>query len=392
MRRGSFYSLDREEESDISSVEKAWHRWTERESSYRAAYFAFVMDAQHASIFGHAAALSITDIALPLPCPDVLWEAPTAAIWNRERSRAQPMPFFLPALRSLLSRNPIPHAYSPFTRFVLLHGLFCLTRHMVTRDQTASCISAPDHHHPPGDTGPSPTPEQDNWKERMDRAIDTWSFSLLSQTPSLCLEAARPLQRFAHVSIHVSLLDFHILAGAPNLATGVRAQPESTQFVRAYKRISDWACHRNARRTLSHCLLLIQETMFTRTRYMAAGDNILLKPWVLYNMTLVLWAYGAITSCVEAPRGEGASRNVRHWSAEEYLAHMLNGLMGDDDLAQLQGRNRTAGLVLAVRNALDGCRWELLEEAKETLARISERAHTMVPPPPALHRAPGGRN
>ncbi|KFA46206.1 hypothetical protein S40293_07186 [Stachybotrys chartarum IBT 40293] len=382
MRRGSCYSAA-EDEGDISSLEKAWHRWVERELSHRAAYFAFIMDAQHSSIFGHTAALTLTDIHLPLPCADSLWEASTAPIWNRERVKVQPSPLFLPALRALLSRHPIPHTYSPFARFVLLHGLFALTRHMVTRDQTASCISTraatvqPQSDADLDDNGTSPTPEHDNWKARLDRAIDTWSFSLLSQTPSLCLEAARPLRRIAHVSIHVSLVDIHILAGAPNLSTGVRAGRDSIQLSRAYKRILAWAHSRNAKRALSHCLLLIQETMFTRARYVAAKDSIILRPWVLYNMTLVLWAYGAITS------GEDSRASTR-WTAEEYLAHMLNALMGDDDAAQLQGANNMAGLIEAVQAALEGCRWELLEEARETLGRISTQRSISLPERPNL--------
>jgi hypothetical protein len=376
MRRGSFYSLDREDDGDASSAEKAWHRWIERELSYRAAYFAFVMDSQHSSIFGHTAALSLTDIHLPLPCSDALWDAPSAATWKRERARTKQTVFFLPAIRALLSRQPIPHSYSPFARFVLLHGLFCLTRHMTGRDQTASCINVSDQVGP--EYGQSLIREQhhDNWKDRLDRAIDTWSFSLLSQDPSLCLEAARPLQRIAHVSIHISLLDFHILSGAPNLSTGVRANADSIQFSRAYKRISEWAYHRNAKRALSHCLLLIQETMFTRTRYTAVGDNIILRPWILYNTTLVLWAYGAIMNGIEEYTDR--PRNTPQWSAEEYLAHMLNGLMGDNDISRLRGANRTSGLIRAVHSALEGSRWQLLEEAKEILNGLSERTAVLL--------------
>ncbi|KAL2835859.1 fungal-specific transcription factor domain-containing protein [Aspergillus pseudoustus] len=385
MRRGSCYSPDREDDGEISSVEKGWHRWVERELSYRAAYFAFVMDAQHSSIFGHSAALSLTDIHLPLPCADALWEAPTASIWNRERARAPLTPSFLPALGALLARQPVPHTYSPFARFVLLHGLLCLTRHMITRDQTASYLADQQQQQQQASSeteraagGGAPrssgtTPEQDSWKDRLDRAIDTWSFSLLSREPSLCLEAARPLQRIAHVSIHVSLVDFHVLAGAPNLATGDRSPRDSVQFARAYKRIDKWAYDHNAKRALSHCLLLIQETMFTRTRYQAAEDNIILKPWVLYNTTLVLWAYGAIREGTDEPVAQG-----QQWTAEEYLAHMLNGLMGEGDLVQPKGSNRTTGLVVAVRNALEGCRWELLEEAKETLSRLPEQTSILL--------------
>ncbi|KAL4955904.1 fungal-specific transcription factor domain-containing protein [Aspergillus filifer] len=256
--------FDPEDKGDRSSIKNRWYRWVEQELSYRAAYFAFVMDAQHSSIFGHSAALSLTDIHLPLPCADALWEGPTAAIWNRERARTPPTPFFLPALRALLARQPVPHTYSPFARFVLLHGLLCMTRYMITRDQTASYLS--DQHQASEtdgqDAGPSSTTsELDGWKDRLDRAIDTWSFSLLSRKPSLCLEAARPLQRIAHVNIHASLVDFHVLAGAPKLSTGDCVSSNNVQFDRAYERIKTWAHGRNAKRTLSHCLLLIQETM-----------------------------------------------------------------------------------------------------------------------------------
>lgn len=378
MRRGSSYSQDREDDAEALSLTKGWHRWAERELSYRAAYFAFIMDAQHSSIFGHTAALSLTDIHLPLPCSDALWEAPTAAAWNRERSRTPPSPLFLPALRALLSRQAVPPTYSPFARFALLHGLLCLTRHMITRDQTASCIGASDQQ-AEADQESSGTPEQDNWRDRLDRAIDTWSFSLLSQTPSLCLEAARPLQRIAHVVVHVSLVDFHVLAGAPSLATGERSRCDSIQFKRAYKRVSAWACQRGAKRALSHCLLLIQETMFTRTLYAASEDNIVIRPWVLYNVTLVLWAYGAITGGSEDRQdGQARSRSGHAWSAEEYLVHMLNGFIGDGDVAQLQGAHRTGGLISAVKSALEGCRWELLEEAKDTLSRLPEQTFVLL--------------
>jgi hypothetical protein len=132
--------------------------------------------------------------------------------------------------------------------------------------------------------------------------------------------------------------------------------------------------------------------MFTRSRYAAAEDTIILKPWVLYNTTLVLWAYGAIREGADDSRclGENGNGNGRpggkehahgQWTAEEYLAQMLNGLMGDGssgDYGQLKGANRTTGLVTAVRDALEGCRWALLEEAKETLDRLPEQTSILL--------------
>ncbi|KAH9430338.1 hypothetical protein MCOR02_010048 [Pyricularia oryzae] len=382
MRRGSCYSAGQTTSGDLSNLENTWHRWIEQELTHRAAYFAFVMDAQHSSIFGHAAVLSLTDIRLPLPCSEAVWDAPTASAWNRERSR-QPSstPFFLPALRALLCRQPLPHTYSTFARFVLLHGLFSLTRHMTIRDQTASFIggnSFSRHADPEVNitsASASPHPEDDDdWRERVARAVDTWSLSLFSRSPSLCLEAAKPLQHIAHINIHTNLIDFHILAGAPNLATGVRAHPASmsgdSQYARACERVQAWTRDlTNAKQTLIHCLTLIQETMFTRAQYLACEDNILLRPWVLYHSTLVVWAYGVLTEGIQLG---GVC------SAEDYLSHMLNHLLGNGDISQLRGTNQTSGLVASVSAALDNCRWELLQEAKETLDSLGPQSRLLL--------------
>ncbi|KAH8847733.1 hypothetical protein ACKVWC_002588 [Pyricularia oryzae] len=268
-----------------------------------------------------------------------------------------------------------------FARFVLLHGLFSLTRHMTIRDQTASFIggnSFSRHADPEVNitsASASPHPEDDDdWRERVARAVDTWSLSLFSRSPSLCLEAAKPLQHIAHINIHTNLIDFHILAGAPNLATGVRAHPASmsgdSQYARACERVQAWTRDlTNAKQTLIHCLTLIQETMFTRAQYLACEDNILLRPWVLYHSTLVVWAYGVLTEGIQLG---GVC------SAEDYLSHMLNHLLGNGDISQLRGTNQTSGLVASVSAALDNCRWELLQEAKETLDSLGPQSRLLL--------------
>lgn len=356
MRRGSSYSEEFEESADAPSLERAWHLWAEQESTKRAAFFAFVMDAQHVSIFGHSPVLSVSDIRLPLPCTESLWNAKSASRWKMEKNRAEEPPSFLSALRSLLARRPLPSTWGPFTRFILLHGLFSVTKHMQERDLTASEVGGA---RPSSDTSsdsPSSLSEGDAWREILDRAIETWSLSLLSQQPSLCLEAARPLHRMAHITIHVNLIDFHTFARAPSL-TGNRTM--SNDYTKAKKRIQLWSEKSIAKRTLSHCLLLIQETMFTRRQYRACEDNIALRPWCLYHATLILWAYGVLKQ--GSPQGP-------FLPAEEYLVQMLNGLMGGD--GQIPIANRTSGLIDAVRKSLVDCRWELLQEAYTTLGKL----------------------
>ena len=55
--------------------------------------------------------------------------------------------------------------------------------------------------------------------------------------------------------------------------------------------------------------------------------------------------------------------------AEEYVVRMLSGLQRGK--GAVIGANRTRGLISAMADALEGCRWELLEEAYVTLRRLS---------------------
>jgi hypothetical protein len=286
MRRGSSYSADRGTSQEPSSLDKAWRSWIDRELGLRAAYFAFVMDAQHASIFGHTPALSVSDLRLPLPCPDRLWDATSASRWKREQARQEDMPEFLPTLRAVLARMPLSSAFCAFSRFIILHGIFSLAKHMEARETTALDVGTNKLSLEDARSTHSGTQSEvgDGWKETLDRAIETWSFSLMSQEPSLCLEAARTLQRIAHVCLHVNLIDFHVftgaLAGSPSL-TGNDITPAA--FTRAQQRIQHWVAKPVAKKTLSHCFMMIQETLFSRHQYRAAEDNIALRPWCLYN-------------------------------------------------------------------------------------------------------------
>lgn len=360
MRRGSSYSAEWEESADASSSERAWHLWIEQESSRRASFFAFVMDAQHVSIFGHSPQLSVSDIRLPLPCAEAIWSAKSASRWQREAAKYEDPPLFLSALRGLLARRPLPSTYSPYARFILLHGLFSVTKHMQERDLTASDVGGARLSSDGSSQSPPNFSEVDAWRDILDRAIETWSLSLLSQEPSLCLEAAKPLQRMAHITIHVNLIDFHTLARAPSLMGN---KTSSNEYARASKRIEQWSTRSVAKRTLSQCLLLIQETMFTRKQYNASQDNLALRPWCLYHATLIVWAYGILT--------QGSSHGS-FLPAEEYLIHMLNGLLVGD--GQVVIANRTSGLIGAVRKSLRNCRWELLQEAYTTLGNLIDPA------------------
>lgn len=365
MKRGVAYQ-DTAQIGGATPVEQSWHQWIEMQGSNRTAFFGFIMDAQHSFMFGHTCILSVHDVRLPLPCADALWECTKAADWDRMMRKTPESPGFLPVLKRLLARSPIPPHCSAYSRLILLHGLFSVTAHCKARDLATLGV---------GRMSSSPSANSprsgaiDLWKQTLERALDTWSFSLVSRSSSLALEASRPLHRMAFVAIYTDINDIHILAGAPSLL-GSRLSTYDRQ--RASARVRLWSEREESKKALYHCLVLIQETIFTGQVYRATRDNIALRPWSIYHAGLTLWAYGAMARervLHSASASTASARRDVSCSAEEYLVRMLMLLRqasAEIDLVAQQ----TSEILQAVRETLEGCRWELLREAYDTLGRL----------------------
>lgn len=356
MKRSRAYSPVLEDTTHCTT-EYSWRQWAEQESSRRTAFFAFVMDAQHASIFGHTPVLSVSDVRLPLPCAEPLWECKSSARWQTLFQRSPRPPQFLSTLKAVLARNLVPTSCSDYSRFILLHGLFSLTTHLHAQETTTLGIQV-------GKTGSSDAPTQaspvDAWIENISRAIGTWSFSLLSLEPSLCLEAARPLHRMAFMTLHTNITDFQLLVKDPALLNN---QLSKREVAKAESRIRAWSRkEEEAKRAVMHSLLLIKETVFAGHRYKAREDNIAPRPWCMYHAIIILWSYGLMT--------EGPEENSPVIGVEEYVGRMLSALQSGHQ-GKILGANRTKGLVTAMRDAFQGCRWALLEEAYQTFKRLA---------------------
>ncbi|OKL63017.1 hypothetical protein UA08_02043 [Talaromyces atroroseus] len=361
MKRGVAYQNTTIPTPGTTAVEQSWHQWIEMQGSNRTAFFGFVMDAQHSFMFGHTCVLSVHDVRLPLPCADILWECSKAEDWDRMMRKTPESPGFLPVLKRLLARTPIPPHCSPYSRFILLHGLFSVTAHLKARDSATLGVGRISTVHSPR------LDAIDTWKETLERAMDTWSFSLVSRSSSLALEASRPLHRMAYVAIYTDINDIHILAGAPSLLGSLLS---TNDRLRATARVRAWSERQESKKALYHCLLLIQESIFTGQVYRATKDNIALRPWSIYHASLILWAYGAMSRERNQTQQTHQDREKRiSCSAEEYLVRMLMLLRHDSAEIDIVAQE-TSELLQAVRESLEGCRWELLQEAYDTLGRL----------------------
>lgn len=350
MKRGVSYVSPA---GEMSNLEFSWKQWIEIQSSNRTAFFGFLMDAQHSFMFGHTCVLSVQDVRLPLPCPEQVWESNDAVEWDQLIQKMPEPPGFLPVLKRLIARTPIPPQSTAYGRLILLHGLFSVTAHLKARESATLGVggTVPDRSRPPA---------IESWKDTLEKALDTWSFCLVSRSSSLALEASKPLYRMAYVAIYTDVTDMHILAGAPSLLGNLPSEPD---LVGATSRVQAWSERPESKRALYHCLLLIQEILFTGKQYYASQDNISLRPWSLYHAVLILWAYGFMS-------GRRTKRETLDTSltAEEYLVRMLMLIRNEEDISVVS--QQTGELLLAVQDSFVGCRWELLQEAYVTIGRL----------------------
>ncbi|KAJ5950083.1 hypothetical protein N7454_001667 [Penicillium verhagenii] len=384
MKRGSIYlTASTAQSSDPNELpEASWRRWISRESWRRTAFFAFVMDAQHACVFGHSPVLSVIDMRIALPCLESLWECTSAETWQGMNQPEPSAPHFLPTLKSLLRENVVPAYCSEYARFVLLHGLMSLQTHLqagtrltlgieMGRSSATTRVQELIQHCGSENSGGGSVDGIPAWADTIDAALDTWSTSLFSLQPSLCLEAARPLHRVAQITLHVSLLDIHTVAVDPLLPPDLPQQSSAfttslanSKTAKALVRLRRWACTDSARSACRYALILVKETMFSGRRYLAREDNVAPRPWCLYIAVLTLWVYGLVTA---GPASDGEMTP----GAEEYMIRMTRAMnQAGAAKSHVGGTKQIAGLIRAMRDALMGCRWELLQEAHLVLRRL----------------------
>ncbi|KAK9368868.1 fungal-specific transcription factor domain-containing protein [Lipomyces kononenkoae] len=63
------------ETNDSVFADHQWRKWIEFETTKRTAFFAFICDTQHATLFRHSPILSAFEVRLELPSTDACWEA-----------------------------------------------------------------------------------------------------------------------------------------------------------------------------------------------------------------------------------------------------------------------------------------------------------------------------
>ncbi|KAI5820674.1 fungal-specific transcription factor domain-containing protein [Pyronema omphalodes] len=393
-----------------NASDEAWNRWIMQEATKRVAFAAFVIDATHATMFGHSAVMVIQEMQLQLPCDETLWSAESAnKVFSIQQSLNQHSmttpPLFIQGLRDTLN-GKVVHT-NAFGRNILMAGLLSVAWHLQQRDIQISIVS-----------GTSRTlGTREKWRATLTKAFDHWKRDFDTYLDKLRPQQYTPffpttdiehenifesrivLHHLAHIAMHVDVVDLQIYAGARRLL-GRAITPKDAKTTK--ERMEAWAQTAQARdatffalQFLGKVLLLEERTDVTdpgyspstpgsRTLsvggstisvlssttgvpvYSAASDHLLNRPWVLYFACLVVWSYGfALDGKVDPGLKPQGDREI--FNDMRGFLRKAGSLRGPSELQSLKGRNATLGLLLTLQGMFRECRWELMTEAAKLL-------------------------
>lgn len=382
-----------------NTPDAVWNRWITAEATRRAAFAAFIIDATHATLFGHSAVMSPHELRLPLPCDEALWSATSSAEVQRVEASLAANGFkptsFLDGLRRTLNGQKV--RTNTFGRVILMAGLLNVSWHMNQRDLQVSSLAAA-----------ATLGNQIKWRSPLTRAFDFWrrdfddSLAKNDAWLSVCnpnstdrasvvardnvFESRTCLHSLAHMAMHVDIIDCQVFAGAERALGRMVSEGDRTAVQRRMR--EQWAPSARARDATFYalrflCEVLIPEEELTPKRphphqpptfsYSARDDYLLNRPWILFFAALIVWSYGfALDGPIRPSNYTLTTRELQIFDMQRYLIRM-GGVASPDDLEKLKDRNSCLGLLLLLRERFQQPRWELLHEAGEALGSCIEQ-------------------
>jgi len=399
-----------------NSSDEAWNRWIMQEATKRAAFAAFVIDATHATMFGHSAVMVAHEMRLQLPCDETLWAANTASeVFSIQQTLAQNnvhTPGFLEGLRKTLRGEHV--STNAFGRTILMAGLLSVGWHLHQRDVQVSSLGVAQQLGGKERWRGTLTQSFDHWKKDFDTSLDKLRQNIggvYYETGDIehenIFESRIVLHHLAHMSMHVDIVELQIYAGARRLLGRAitRHEAENTR-----KKVKAWAPTAQARDATFYALQFLSKVLLPEERvdlqfdddeqpptpnsrtmsvagsttgvpvYSARDDHLLNRPWVLYFASLVVWSYGyAMEGPLDLSTARMPANQHEAFVSMRTFLKAAGALKSPAQLGSMPNKNACLGLLVTLQEMFRQCRWELLIEASRLLKNCINISMKTVP-------------
>ena len=340
-----------------NDIQSEWARWVDTEARQRLLSSCFIFDVHQALYHEQSRSKVHLDEAsslLWLPCPESLWNAPTASEWQALKSDYSIQPLHVME-QDISSQSTINH--SPFTQSLLICSL--ATRLPTREDPTYPNYFLPHSTHP-----------------NVAALNEQFSNSPLAHT---------------YLALHFTPL-YDLLAIAGDTWVFAQKITPPSKFHSAQSRLKTWSSSLAAAAATQHACRILSSTLSQP----ASGTACLSDYWSLYTAALICWAFGnryqtsgsgsgtlsrnnsstAINDAMDCDDSPVHSIDDASQKAVTYANRMLELSVEDLLTCKPSIRGDTSGVIDAVRTRLEmdgmGSRSSLLVDAISVLGRIKE--------------------
>jgi hypothetical protein len=243
------------------SIEDQWQEWVHQESYLRLVYRAFELDRQSSMALLKPPLISYSEMQLPLPSPNILWQAKTATAWRLE---------YLRSTQDTASRPSAVDTFANLDHLARYDGASTIYLHLIWGMV---------------------------WEYRQMIALTSKSYSEAGQNLILSsryqelrtqLEDFRisspPLNEGNEISLELMLVHLNAPLDDIQLFAGLEGQEEARS---AYPALREWAKMPVARQALWHAGQILRTAEGLPNALLCNFNAI-----AVYHAGLILWGYG----------------------------------------------------------------------------------------------------
>ncbi|KAF2759675.1 hypothetical protein EJ05DRAFT_536940 [Pseudovirgaria hyperparasitica] len=301
-----------EEDRPEGHDDSIWLSWCFNESVRRTGYAIWLLDSMLAYEMDYSPLLSLAHAKVPLPCPEIMFDARNPREWLTLSRLATPMPSLIVACELLYTKKHINIITGEYSRVLLIHAIFQRTwdieryirqplSHLVpississsspsSSSAAATRSAIPTTTSSPSTTPPSILPSASLHSAWLNAACA--ALNVLHWGANACVAAQSGTE---HPTIlHLHLAHIALLAPLPHLArlayhiagiTPFRC-PADEEHARAV--VLDWIRGEDAQDRARLAVIRAGGIFWHVRRYSSSGFY---EPAAVFHATLVLWAY-----------------------------------------------------------------------------------------------------
>ncbi|WBW70784.1 DNA-binding transcription factor, zf-fungal binuclear cluster type Klf1 [Schizosaccharomyces osmophilus] len=347
--------------SGTVNAQQKWRRWVDQEAIKRIAFFSFVLDSQHVILFGYRPLVDITSLGLPLLCEESLWNAASYEDWIALVNERDP-PHFFPILKIFLKNENLPPKLTPWNMMIVLHGLTVIGW-ILGRNNLGMVESIMQSN-------------GSNLKNCRTLLKSSYKFWLCTYRMFFLNDGTLPLNHpyvrgclatyeLAYISLHTNIVALQTYVKSTAFRSK-RLCASTSRYIFA------WMASDNSNVSIKHSVDMVEAFLGGDMEYNINNETGLHRPWCLYIVTLILWAYGYLSDA-RCELVEPGNDNYKS-QLNTYLMQLRTSL-SETPKDSVYIRSKTLPLLKCVIDVLRPARWGLLADGVQILSKLTQVQH-----------------